>query len=245
MPALTGIRPNWTHELFDLGAYNGNPLVHFRFNFTSDNDASAFAFEKDDGFNIDNLKLIKVTGINTLAVKFGSFNAQLLLNNTVRLNWEAYTDLQHDYFEVQRSTDKNSNFITIAKTSNLPPYISVDYLPEPGGNYYRIKEMDKNGLASYSNIIKVTLQNSLATTIYPNPVKKELSVRIRSTMTKDNYRLQITDLTGQILYDNKTPIETGANEIKINVENLPVQLYILKIMNSKNEIIVTEKFIKK
>ena len=60
-PALTGIRDNWTRELFDLSSYAGNATVSLRFQFTSDNDASSFAFELDDGFYIDDIKAIKIT----------------------------------------------------------------------------------------------------------------------------------------------------------------------------------------
>ena len=66
-PALTGIRDNWTRELVNLDNYNGyagDPTVRFRFRFTSDNDAKCnFAFEKDDGFYIDDIKLVKTTSI--------------------------------------------------------------------------------------------------------------------------------------------------------------------------------------
>lgn len=243
-PGLTGIRPNWTRELFDLSNYLGNASVRIRFRFTSDNDASAFAFEKDDGFNIDDVKLIKTTSISTLAVKFGDFKAQLLSNKTVRLDWEAYTDLQHDYFEVQRATDGASNFRTLERLRILPPYNSFDLKPEYGNNYYRIKEVDKTGLVSYSSVIKIAVQNDISATIYPNPVKKELSVRIRNNVTKDNYVIRVTDATGRTIREQKKTIDAGINNIIMNVDDLPCQVYFLKIINSKNEVIVNDKFIK-
>ncbi|MEO6670702.1 MAG: M14 family zinc carboxypeptidase [Ferruginibacter sp.] len=243
-PALTGIRENWTRELFDLSSYAGDPTVYFRFRFTSDADLSAFAFDKDDGFNIDDLKLIKTTNISTLAVKFGNFNAQLLMNNAVRLDWEAYVDQQHDHFEIQRMDDKNTVFTTIQTMSTPPPYNTIDYTPREGNNYYRIKEVDKGGLVSYSNVIKITVKNNVITTIYPNPVSRELSIRIRNNITRDDYTLRVCDATGRTVYDQTKMIETGSNEIKINITTLPVGLYFLKIINSKSEIVTTEKFIK-
>ena len=244
LPALTGIRENWTRELFDISNYAGDPTVYFRFKFTSDADLSAFAFDKDDGFNIDDLKFVKTTNITTLAVKFGSFNAQLLMNNVVRLDWEAYVDQQHDHFEVQRMDSKNNSFTTIQTLATPPPYNTLDNAPQEGINYYRIKEVDKGGLVYYSNVIKITVKNNVITTIYPNPVRKELSIKIRNNITKDNYTLRICDATGRTVYDQTKMIETGSNEIKINVDTLPVGVYFLKIINSKNELVSTEKFIK-
>lgn len=243
-PSLTGIRENWTRELFDLHDYIGGGSVQFRFKFTSDNDASAFAFEKDDGFNIDDVKLVKTTSIATLAVKFGGFNAQLLMNNVVRLDWEAYTDQQHDYFEIERATDNNFKFTTIGKVTGLPPYNSFDYAPVKGNNYYRIKEVDKNGMISYTNIIKINVQNNTTATIYPNPVRKELSIRIRNNINKDIYTIVITDAAGKTIARELKEVHTGSNELKFNTEALPVGIYFLKVINSKNETIDVEKFIK-
>jgi hypothetical protein len=64
-PALTGIRQDWTRELIDLSNFNGSTGVRFRFVFTSDGNGTDFAFRNDDGFNIDNLKLVKSTKFNT------------------------------------------------------------------------------------------------------------------------------------------------------------------------------------
>ncbi|MBS1744130.1 MAG: immune inhibitor A [Bacteroidetes bacterium] len=243
-PALTGIKENWSHELFDLKDFLGGANVRFRLRFTSDNDASAFAFEKDDGFYIDNLKLVKTTSIATLAVKFGNFNAQLLMNNTVRLDWEAYTDQQHDYFEVQRATDNNFNFTTIEKLSSLPPYSAIDLSPVKGNNYYRIKEVDKTGTVSFSNIIKINVQGNTLATIYPNPVKKELNVRIRTNVSRDAYSIIISDAAGRTIRNGKYAITPGNNEIKLQTDFLSAGMYFLKIFNSNNELIDTEKFLK-
>ncbi len=243
-PALTGIRDNWTRELVDLGDYNGYGAVRFRFRFTSDNDASSFAFEKDDGFYIDDLKLTKTTSVSTLSVKFGNFNAQLLLNNTVKLDWEAYTDLEHDYFEVQRATDNNNNFVTLSKIKTLPPYSALDYSPTLGNNYYRIKEVDKNGQVSYTNIIKINLQKFLTTSIYPNPVHDQIAIKIRNNINRENYSILITDMTGRTVCEQTKTIEAGASDVKMNVNMLPPQVYLIKLINSKNEVIVNDKFIK-
>ena len=120
----------------------------------------------------------------------------------------------------------------------------MDNSPQEGINYYRVKEVDKGGLVYYSNVIKITIKNNVITTIYPNPVGKELSIKIRNNITKDNYTLRVCDATGRTVYDQTKMIETGSNEIKINVDVLPVGVYFLKIINSKNELVSTEKFIK-
>ena len=86
-PALTGIRDNWTRELFDLTGYKNNASVSLRFRFTSDNDASSFAFELDDGFYLDNVKVIKITNAAVPAPPApASSNTTICTGNTATLS---------------------------------------------------------------------------------------------------------------------------------------------------------------
>ncbi len=243
-PALTGIRDNWTRELFDLADFTGNPNLRLRFRFTSDNDASSFAFERDDGFYIDNLKVIKVTDVSTIAVKFGDFKAKLLADNSVLLDWEAYTDNQHDHFEVERLTGQNNQFVSIARVTGPPPYKAIDYNPQTGNNYYRIKQVDRDGKIMYSNIVNIKLAKRLTTIIYPNPVKKTLTVKIRNQDLTDHFVMKITDAAGRTVHEQTATVATGSNEIRINLQKLPPQVYFLKIVNRNNEIVLIDKFLK-
>ncbi|MEO7984373.1 MAG: M14 family zinc carboxypeptidase, partial [Bacteroidota bacterium] len=66
-PALTGIEPDWKKEEFDLSAYNGTPALRLRFVFTSDQTSSFYTAE-DEGFFIDELKVIKTSTCPTITV---------------------------------------------------------------------------------------------------------------------------------------------------------------------------------
>ena len=246
-PALTGIREEWTRELFDLSAFKGNTTVSLRFQFTSDNDASGFAFELDDGFYLDNIKVIKSTVITPVAVKFVNFYGKLLTDKSVQLDWEAFTDDQHAYFEVEKSTDRNTNFISIVRISNgvSPNYRSFDYFPAAGNNYYRIKQVNKDGTISYSKTIDIVYAPGLLSIIaYPNPTKDNLFVKLINYSTNDNLTFTITDVAGRKLYEQNTVISAGTSEIKLNIKNLPPNIYVLKVANGETEIINIQKFIK-
>jgi hypothetical protein len=244
-PALTGIRENWTHELFDLGDYTGFANVYFRLQFSSDNDAGSFAFEKDDGFYIDNLKLVKVTNVTTLPVKFVTFNAKLLQNNTVQLNWEAFTDEHHDHFEVERRTGRSENYLLIGIVNGLPPYQAFDLNPEEGNNYYRIKQVEKNGNVHYSNIINIQYAPGYhSAIIYPNPVKKIMTVKITHMEIRENLKVSIMDASGQVVHEQNSLAGTGTAEIRVNLQKLPPQVYFLKVYNIRRQVLVSEKFVK-
>jgi len=247
-PALTGIRENWTKELVRIPAsfYNSSNL-RFRFEFSSDADGGSGDFEDDvdDGFYIDDFKIVKSTAaLITLPVEFISFTGRLLPDNTVRLEWQAIPDQQHDYFEIEKSAD-GANFISIGRGPATPPYWGTDTAPFTGNNFYRIKQVDKDGTISYSNTIVVYYaQLRSIVSIYPNPVNDVLHIKL-SVAKADQYFISITDLAGRKVQEERL-IATGTElSGDIDMRRQAAQLYILTIRNSKNEHITTQKLVKK
>jgi murein tripeptide amidase MpaA len=238
-PALTGICEDWIPEVFDLAAYLGQPALRLRFVFTSDANTTGYDFQVDEGFNIDNLKLIKsITPLITLAVRFISVAGQLKPDNTIEINWEAITDADHDYFVIEKSADGNS-FSEIGRLFSLP-FRFTDRYPFTGNNYYRIKAVSKNGQFDYSKVINVIYKPvELTVMLYPNPVKNELNLQMKNFIA-DNIRIIVTDIQGRVFYQQ----HGVAGDIKINTGTWPSQLYILKAVNSKNEIIHIQKFVR-
>ncbi|HEY0730851.1 MAG TPA: M14 family zinc carboxypeptidase, partial [Chitinophagaceae bacterium] len=89
-PALTGIQDFWVKEVFDLSAYLGNASLDLRFVFTSNTVSTTFLYDEDDGFYIDDVKVIKTTApLVILPARFLSFDGQLQADATVKLNWKA------------------------------------------------------------------------------------------------------------------------------------------------------------
>jgi murein tripeptide amidase MpaA len=242
-PALTGIRENWTREIIDLSAYKGIGTVELRFAFTSDGDASGFAYEKDDGFYIDEVKVIKSTSVLTsLPVNFVNFSGRLLEDNTVKLWWEAYADDQHDHFEIERSTD-GTTFTKIGEVNRLPPYQFIDISPALGHNYYRIRQFDKDGKYSYTKVIIVSVKHHISVLLYPNPVKEELQISLKSQKS-EAVRVRITDLQGRELFSKSLTPSASTNVLKVDMRSWMPELYILILYDSSGGVISTQKVIK-
>ncbi|MBL7743114.1 MAG: T9SS type A sorting domain-containing protein [Chitinophagaceae bacterium] len=243
IPSLTGIKENWTRELFDLGAWLNTPALRLRFEFISD-AASSYDFSEDDGFHIDNVKVIKSTvPLVTLPVHFISFTGRLLPDNTVRLDWKAVTDQLHDYFEVERSAD-GMTFHSLGKGPAAVPYWKIDLLPSVGNNYYRIKQVDKDGTIAYSNIIIVSYSPDVFTvSLYPNPATEVLHVKL-NTKVPAKYIVSLTDMTGRKVYEEQVVTNASGGEIHIGLKEKASQVYILIIRNEKNEIIASQKVVK-
>jgi carboxypeptidase T len=239
-PSLTGVRDYWSQEVFDLSGYK--VPIQFQLVFTSDSDPSSFKFEKDDGFYIDNLQLLKSTAVITpLPVTFMHFNGRLLPNQTVQLDWQAQTDDEHSYFEVERSAD-GVQFTSLGRSNPFPPYQFVDPQPKFGNNFYRIKQVDKSGKISYSKTVMVSLGQQVTATLYPNPVSEILSIKVKAQHSEP-VTLKVTDLLGKEIFKLQTAT-LSENELKIDVRSWKSQFYMLTLYNSKEEMVGTQKFVK-
>ncbi len=247
LPALTGIRENWTRELIEIpSGFYSSSNVWFRFEFSSDPTTSNdFENDLDDGFYIDNFKIVKsISPPVTLPVHFISFTGQLLPDETVRLNWEAVTDQLHDYFEIEKSIN-GSNFSSISRGPSSAPYWHIDSSPYIGNNFYRIKQVDKDGTITYSHTISIYYNPvKIHVYVYPNPVIDLLKIRINS-MSVDQCLVSLTDMAGRKVHEEKVYSGMAGAEININLKRQPSQLYILSVRNSKNEVVLTQKLVKK
>jgi hypothetical protein len=245
LPALTGIREEWYKELVDLNAYLGQPALRFRFEFTSDGDATSYAFDLDDGFYIDDIKVIKTTAIlqNRLPVIFENIKGKLINTGSIQVDWEARTDAQHDYFELEKSVDGN-NYVAIGRINGLPPYSFLDKNPSIGNNYYRVKQVDKDNKFTYSRVINVVNNPRVKLTIYPNPVSEVLRIKVDENRSA-TLTVTVMDMQGRMVYNKTFSEMQSSGTISVNTATWISQVYQLKITNNRGELVTIQKFAKK
>ena len=100
-----------------------------------------------------------------LPITLLSFTGKSLTNTTNLLEWITSTEINNDYFTLERSSDAQ-NFSAIgivngAGNSNISlNYNFIDDSPLKGINYYRLKQTDFDGVFSYSNSIALTNNNT-------------------------------------------------------------------------------------
>ncbi|MGZ8550673.1 MAG: M14 family zinc carboxypeptidase, partial [Chitinophagaceae bacterium] len=242
-PALTGIKEDWTRELYDISNYIGASNFRFRFEFTSDANTTGFDFEVDDGFYIDNLKVIKTTTpLVILPVRFVNVSASLTPSKTIQVKWLAETEAKPAYFEVEKSIDRLT-FTPIKRTDPSEPCEVIDEKPVAGNNYYRIKMVQDDGNALYSRIVNVVYDPAFTVSLYPNPAREKLNVLIKAEKA-ENVTLKISDLLGRQVFSRRVPASKNGNFETIDVSGWPAQLYLLQVINSEHEILHTQKFLK-
>lgn len=185
-----------------------NWVNHGGTNFSSGNTQSRGSFNSSStvSFSEQIVTLGSTDASNPLPVELISF-AGVNQNGFNKLDWKTASELNNDYFELQRSS-AGEEFSAVAKiqgkgtTNDLTAYTFVDEQPYAGKNYYRLKQVDFNGNFEYSNIILVTndVEDVFNISVFPNPASKEASITIR-TMKGDEYEatVHITDMTGRAL----------------------------------------------
>ncbi|MFZ1807675.1 MAG: T9SS type A sorting domain-containing protein [Cyclobacteriaceae bacterium] len=140
------------------------------------------------------------TNNSVLPVSLISFSAKID-GNLVTLNWATASELNFDYFSVERSTDAVS-FIEIGQvvghgtTDERHDYLFEDINPLNQKLYYRLKTVDFDGYEEYFNIASVDFGGTKQVSVYPNPVVGG-SINIQLNFSPESgTQIQILDMVG-------------------------------------------------
>lgn len=191
------------------------------------------------------------TGKDTMTLNYGGvvvpviladFSAQAKPNKTTYLQWKTATEINSDYFVVERSTD-GRNFTQIAvvnangNSSTTIGYSLVDNFPETGINYYRLKMVDIDGQFEYSRIVSVVFKDTksgsievISTGAYASHFEVNLT---SSEAQQASYA--VFDAAGKVLYRSDIDLQKGMNFINNNI-SLPEAVYYFKITTTGEKI---------
>jgi hypothetical protein len=95
-----------------------------------------------------------------LPIELLSFDLNIKTNNLVIIQWVTGSEANNDLFSIERATDAR-HFSTIGRVPGAGnslgrlSYSIVDVLPDTGWFYYRLKQIDFNGNATYSSIRQI------------------------------------------------------------------------------------------
>jgi hypothetical protein len=175
-------------------------------------------------------------GCILLPIELLSFNA-IQKENSVELTWATATELNNDFYTVERSDD-GINFNEIEKidgagmSANVLFYSSKDINPLNGLSYYRLKQTDFSGRNSYSKMVSVEYKNTnnLEFEIVPNPsIDNVISNIVLNTIPSGEVTIEITNTQGEMLYEvTKNP---ESNKIEIP-NHFSKGIYFVKVIHS-------------
>jgi hypothetical protein len=139
-----------------------------------------------------------------LPVQLLSFNARLNAQR-VLLDWQTASEVNSDYFDVEKSKDGVSGWSFVSRvqsrgnSSVRADYTYIDHKPYGGESYYRLKQVDQDGRVAYSQTRKI-INESKTISVYPNPASNFAIVegldKNRSNM------IHLLDVTGKLISEH-------------------------------------------
>jgi hypothetical protein len=219
--------PDWKNEVVNISAYNGQTIQ--------------IGFEGASGFgNIIGLDDISVSYSGTVPVTMLSFDA-VRNGKTNNLTWTTTNEINASNFEIERSTN-GINYVSIGSVNAIgngaskQSYRFMDVNPAKGNNYYRIKSIDVDNSFKLSEIRNVKNLGFVEMMINPNPVASTMNISLEAEAT-EKATIVITDLSGRKVYNGKTNVIAGNNNIPVNVNNLTKGIYLVTLQLSGETLI--------
>ncbi len=190
--------------------------------------------------------IFDTVSVGVLPVRFLQVTAKYNGEN-INVNWATASELNNHHFEIEYSKN-GTDFIkagTVNATNNSNgdkyDFIHKDFVT--GKNYYRIKQVDINGIFSYSNIVVSIISEKNNVRLYPNPVTETLVVDI--SKASNNFKkgiIIITNSIGQTI--QQQIININGNKTFINTAELAVGIYNIQIVAENKEQLWADRFIK-
>jgi len=190
-----------------------------------------------NGFENDNLKSFSFTMDGTyLPICISSFSS-LINGSNVMLDWQTLSETNNNYFEIQRSSDGIiwEILATIKGANNSNYVINYNYIdrnPLKETSFYRLKQVDNNGISTYTIILSVSfkIQNRIIK-IYPNPAIDNITIDIGKNNIES---IQLINSTGIDVYNSIYKNRINLNSFSLDISILASGFYIFKINGDAN-----------
>jgi hypothetical protein len=172
-----------------------------------------------------------------LPIELLDFTAKLS-NTAIDLRWTTASELNNDFFTIERLNEEDDMFdqIAVVKGSGTineaRSYNAYDFTPKTGKNYYRLKQTDFDGKFSYSKIVMVDFQGSReSVSIYPNPTNQEtITVELKQLSPGQQVPLQIRSMLGVQTFSAIYMADSAGNiKVNIQVDQWSQGLYFIQI----------------
>lgn len=182
-----------------------------------------------------------------LPIELLDFNAAAC-GSKVKLDWSTATEVNNDYFTVERSLDA-LNFSAIGvvdgagNSTSTRFYELMDNEPYGGTSYYRLKQMDFDGNYSYSNIEAVNLSGMDIIQVFPNPASNEVKFLLGSS-EKVDITIDIYDMLGRTVYRDTKHIEDDLTIYSVDVDRYPAGVYMICVSTNDKKVFTQKQFVK-
>lgn len=154
-------------------------------------------------------------------------------NRAVDLQWLTNTSYFNDYFIIEKSVDGlNFESIERVKSQALGTELIFNQLrdnePVKGDNFYRVKQVYRDGDFDYTEVQKVNFQIDLSDwSVFPNPAQEELFLNLKPFAGKQA-TIQLINNFGQVVRTENLG-ELGGETERLDLKNVENGLYFIQI----------------
>lgn len=212
-----------------------------------------------DGLDVDTLTVTDnynclrdsfiVTKALKLPVELVSFSADLYLRNQVLLQWHTSSEYNNAYYSIEWSTDA-IHFSELGQVagngtvSTESHYRFLHELPDPGINYYRLKQLNNDLGYSYSKTIQIEVPHVAHTAAkadfiyaFPNPSQSgEFEIDYYGQKSKHSF-IRVYNSLGKLIIKDEIILLNGITHYLLRLNDFPDGFYIVSIEDEKKNII--------
>jgi hypothetical protein len=188
---------------------------------------------------------LSTDGVN-LPVRFLSFDATCE-TNAVRLDWVTAQEQNSGHFNIERSDDGIQwtviGVVTAAGNSTVPEKYSYS-----DGNgvltaYYRIAEVDLDGSARYTGVLRSSCAFADMFSVWPNPVHDLVFIKI-VTAVSSKVTIRLIDSKGGLVRDQEAFVSPGSNQFNIDIRSLSAGMYVVSVFWDNGQSVRTAQVLK-
>ncbi|MFN8153566.1 MAG: T9SS type A sorting domain-containing protein [Bacteroidia bacterium] len=189
--------------------------------------AGSYVVRVEDGNGCKDSTVVTILG-SPLPVALLAFQGQTF-NQYNQLFWTTASELNNDYFTLERSADGRS-FTALGdidgsgNSTDVRNYSFKDYTPAAGLNYYRLKQTDFDGTSSLSKIIALRNDQISGISYSYNAVDQQVYIHSSVSHTAAT-SVNLTDELGRIVYQG----EMNGQDAMLNVSTLAQGTYFLQV----------------
>jgi hypothetical protein len=175
-----------------------------------------------------------------LPIELTQFNGKCE-NGLVELKWETASENNSKKFIIEKLRN-NSEWFQIGELPSkgnstvLNTYNFIDHNVSTGDNFYRLIEESINGQKTSYDAINIVCENIInKMSVYPNPNDGEFVIEVYSSSELSNSTIQITDVSGKIIYEDVLTIKSGLTNLPINLKEIAIGTYTINLISGNNK----------
>jgi hypothetical protein len=177
---------------------------------------------------------------NTTPVLLMSFDAETSDNDHGELTWAMENQTNCKWFVIERSgTASGFDSIGVVAGTNNTHYTNYSFTDKnmlSGNNYYRLRQVDMDGVSKYSKVISLYNANKSAASkkaiqLYPNPAASIVNYTLNSAAS-DRATVQVYNMAGVLVLTQQQDLYAGANQRTVAISTLKNGNYFLKVSSA-------------